>query len=83
MTAVATDYIARGLNPVQANLLTTQINGTPDAGDLLRTGFPVPLANELLSQMTVGTGIIGNLMALGMPPALAFQVAADITTAGP
>jgi hypothetical protein len=83
MPTVATNFMARGMNHVQAGELATQIDGTPDVGKLIRLGFPVPLANELVAQMTAGTGILLNLMALGMPAALAEKVAADITTAGP
>lgn len=83
MPTLPTDYVSRGMNPVQACALATQIDGTPVATSLIALGFPAPLANELVSQMTVGTGIQTRLMALGMPPALAAKVAADITTAGP
>lgn len=83
MTTNATDFIARGMNFVQANLLATQIDGTPNAGNLIRTGFPVPLANELAAQMTAGTGNATNLRGLGVPSLLAEKIAADITTAGP
>ena len=83
MATVATDFMARGMDSVQASQLATQIDGTPAVGGLIGLGFPVPLANELVAQMTAGTGIESNLMALGMPPALAAKVAADITTAGP
>ena len=83
MATSAGNFLPLGMNHVQANLLAGQIDGTPDAGDLVRTGFSVPLANELAAQMTAGTGVVGNLMALGMAPALAAKVAADITTAGP
>jgi hypothetical protein len=76
------DFMARGMSAVQANELATQIDGTPVVAKLIAFGFPVPLANELVAQMTAGTGIEKNLMGLGMPPALAAKVAADITTAG-
>lgn len=82
MAATAVAYIARGMNHVQAGELATQVEGTPDAGKLIRLGFAVPLANELVAQMTAGTGAETNLMALGMPPALAALIAADITAAG-
>ena len=83
MTTTATNFLPLGMNPIQADLLAGQIDGTPDAGKLIRMGFSVPLANELVAQMTAGTGVTSNLMALGMAPALAAKVAADITTAGP
>jgi hypothetical protein len=83
MTTASTDFIARGMNHVQAGELATQIDGTPVVSKLIALGFAVPLANELVAQMTAGTGIVSNLMALGMPGALATKVAADITTAGP
>lgn len=82
MPTVATDFIARGMNHIQASELAGQIDGTPSAAKLLALGFSVPLANELAAQMTAGTGVTLNLMALGMPAALAEKVAADITTAG-
>lgn len=83
MPTVATDFMARGMNHVQAAELASQIDGTPAAGTLIALGFAVPLANELVAQMTAGTGEELRLMALGMPGALAAKVAADITTAGP
>lgn len=81
MTASTTAYMARGMNHVQAAELATQIEGTSTGmtGKLIALGFPVPLANELTTQMVAGTGNVTNLMALGMPPALASLVATDIT----
>jgi hypothetical protein len=78
MAATAAGYIARGMNHVQAAALAAQVEGDPDVGTLIRLGFSVPLANELVAQMTAGEGEITNLMALGMPPMLAALVAADI-----
>ena len=83
MATDALSFLSRGMNHVQAELLAFQIDHTPSAQKLLRSGFSVPLANELEEQMTAGTGNASNLMALGMPPMLAEKVAADITTAGP
>lgn len=78
MAATAAGYIARGMNHVQAAELATQVEGTPDVGKLIAFGFPVPLANELVTQMTAGEGEITNLLALGVPPMLAELIAADI-----
>lgn len=83
MATVAGDFVARGMNHVQAVELASQIDGTPSAGNLIALGFSVPLANELAAQMTAGTGVTANLMSMGLPPMLAEKVAADITTAGP
>lgn len=78
MAATAAGYIARGMNHIQAAELATQVEGDPDAGKLIAFGFPVPLANELVAQMTAGEGEVTNLMALGVPGALADLIAADI-----
>jgi hypothetical protein len=80
MAASATAYMALGMNHVQADALATLVEGTAadQQGILIGTGFPVPLANELIAQMVAGAGTAGRLMALGVPPALATLVAADI-----
>lgn len=80
MAASAANYIARGMNPIQADKLATLVEGTAadQQGQLIGLGFSVPLANELIAQMVAGTGNETNLMGLGMPPALATLVAADI-----
>lgn len=78
MAATAAAYIARGMAAEQAVELATQVEGTPSAVRLIGTGFPVPLANELVAQMTIGEGEINPLMGLGVPPILAILIAADI-----
>lgn len=80
MAATAAAYIARGMNHVQADALATLVEGTAanKQGDLIRLGFSVPLANELIAQMVAGAGSETKLMGLGMPPALSALVAADI-----
>lgn len=78
MAATAAAYIARGMNPIQAAELADQVEGTPSAVRLIGLGFSVPLANELVAQMTAGEGEISPLMGLGIPPILAALIAADI-----
>lgn len=80
MTIAATDFISNGMNPEQASQLASQMNGSADAGALVRYGFSVPLANELAAQITATTGNISNLMALGVPGALAKKISDDIDT---
>jgi hypothetical protein len=81
MAATAAAFIARGMEANQATLLATLIEGTAtgQVGRLIGTGFPVPLANELIAQMVAGTGNSTNLMGLGVPPILATLIASDIT----
>lgn len=83
MAATAEAYIARGMNPIQAGALAAQVEGTPSVRALIGLGFPVPMANELFTQMTAGVGNRANLTALGMPAALAVLVAADIEATEP
>jgi hypothetical protein len=80
MAATAAGYIARGMNPVQADKLAALVEGTAagKTDELVGLGFPVPLANELIRQMVAGTGNESNLMGLGVPPMLAALIAADI-----
>ena len=78
MAATAAGYIALGMAPGQASILAGQVEGTPSAVILIGTGFSVPLANELVRQMTAGEGEIEHLMGLGVPPSLAALIAADI-----
>ncbi len=78
MTATAAGYIALGMGAEQASELADQVEGTPSAVRLIGLGFPVPLANELVVQMTAGEGEATNLMGLGVPTALATLIAADI-----
>lgn len=80
MTATVASYIARGMNPVQADELVTQIEGTATdkTSRLIGLGFSAPLAVELTRQMVAGAGTESNLSALGIPPDLAKLIAADI-----
>lgn len=80
MAAVVADYMALGMNHVQADALATQINGTSTGltQNMIGLGFSVPLAVELTRQMVAGVGTASNLMALGIPPSLATLIAADI-----
>lgn len=78
MAATAAGYMQLGMAAEQASELASQVEGTPSAVRLIGLGFPVPLANELVTQMTAGEGESGPLMGLGVPTALAVLIAADI-----
>lgn len=75
MAITAANLVPRGMNPYQASALVTEFAGTVDAEKLIRTGFSVPLANEIAAQKNGAAFVVPKLMALGMPPILAQYIA--------